>query len=63
MIVVGGGDETIKRAVLNGTGYAILGENIIKNELEDGSITILQPISDSITTYIINLKVRSDRRT
>ena len=63
MIVVGGSDETIKRAVLNGTGYAILGENIIKNELEDGSITILQPISDSITTYIINLKVRSDRRT
>ena len=58
MIVVGGSDETIKRAVLNGTGYAILGENIIKNELEDGSITILQPISDSITTYIINLKVR-----
>ena len=63
MIVVGGSDETIKRAVLNGTGYAILGENIIKNELEDGSITILQPISDPITTYIINLKVRSDRRT
>lgn len=60
MIVVGGSDETIKRAVLNGTGYAILGENIIKNELEDGSITILQPISDSITTYIINLKVRSE---
>ena len=63
MIVVGGSDKTIKRAVLNGTGYTILGENIIKNELEDGSITILQPISDSITTYIINLKVRSDRRT
>lgn len=60
MIVVGGSDETIKRAVLNGTGYAILGENIIKNELEDGSITILQPISDPITTYIINLKVRSE---
>jgi DNA-binding transcriptional LysR family regulator len=60
MIVVGGSDETIKRAVLNGTGYAILGENIIKNELKDGSITILQPIDDSITTYIINLKVRSE---
>lgn len=59
MIVVGGSDETIKRAVLNGTGYAILGGNIIKNELEDGIITILQPVSESITTSLINLKVRS----
>jgi len=60
MIVVGGSDETIKRAVLNGTGYAILGENIIKNELKDGSITILQPVSEPIITSIINLKVRSE---
>ncbi|KAA9028569.1 LysR family transcriptional regulator [Niallia endozanthoxylica] len=60
MIVVGGSDETIKRAVLNGTGYAILGENIIKNELKDGSITILQPVSESIITSIISLKVRSE---
>lgn len=60
MIVVGGSDETIKRAVLNGIGYAILGENIIKSELEDGAITILQPVSESIITSMINLKVRSD---
>ncbi|WP_428910867.1 LysR family transcriptional regulator [Niallia sp. Krafla_26] len=59
MIVVGGSDETIKRAVLNGTGYAILGENIIKNELDNGSITVLQPVSESIITSMINLKVRS----
>ncbi len=60
MIVVGGSDETIKRAVLNGTGYAILGENIIKNELKDGSITVLQPVAESIITSIISLKVRSE---
>lgn len=60
MIVVGGSDETVKRAVLNGTGFAILGENVIKNELEDGSITILKPVSESIITSIINLKVRSE---
>jgi DNA-binding transcriptional LysR family regulator len=60
MIVVGGSDETVKSAVLNGTGYAILGENIIKKELEEGSITILQPVSEPITTFCINLKVRSE---
>ena len=61
--MVGGSDETVKSAVLNGTGYAILGENIIKKELEEGSITILQPVSEPITTFCINLKVRSDERT
>lgn len=60
MIVVGGSDETIKRAVLNGTGYAILGENIMKNELEDGSITILQQVDEPIITSMINLKVRAE---
>ncbi|MEQ6353395.1 hypothetical protein ABNX05_02065 [Lysinibacillus sp. M3] len=58
--MVGGSDEMIKRAVLNGTGYAILGQNAIENEINDGSITILQHISASIITSAINLKVRSD---
>lgn len=59
-IVVGGSDETIKRAVLNGTGYAIVGANVIKNELDQGSITILQQVSKPVITSIINLKVRSE---
>lgn len=59
-IVCGGSDETIKRAVLNGTGYAILGENAIKNELKDGSITVLQKVLEPIITSSINLKVRSE---
>lgn len=59
-IICGGSDETIKRAVLNGTGYAILGENAIKKEVNDGLIMILQKISNPIRTYSINLKVRSE---
>jgi DNA-binding transcriptional LysR family regulator len=59
-IVCGGSDETIKRIVLNNTGYAILGENSIKNELKEGTIKILQKVSKPINTYSINLKVRSE---
>jgi DNA-binding transcriptional LysR family regulator len=59
-IMVGGSDEMIKRAVLNRTGYAILGENGIKNEIKDGSITILQQVSEPIITSAINLKIRSE---
>lgn len=59
-ITVGGSDEMIKRAVLNGTGYAILGENVIKQEIANGSITILDQISEPIITSAINLKVRSE---
>jgi DNA-binding transcriptional LysR family regulator len=60
MIMVGGSDEMIKRAVLNGTRYGILGENAIKNEIKDGTIIILQQASKSIVTSSINLKFRSE---
>lgn len=59
-IVCGGSDEIIKRIVLNGTGYAILGENVIKKEINDGSIIILEKVSEPIITSSINLKIRSD---
>lgn len=59
-IVCGGSDETIKQVVLNGTGYAIIGENVIKNEIKDGTITVLQQVSEPIITSSINLKVRSE---
>ena len=57
-----GRSETIKRAVSEWHWQdAILGGKYhLKNQLEDGSITILQPISDSITTYVVNLKVRCE---
>jgi len=58
-IMIGGSDEMIKRAVLNKAGYAILGQNAIKKELQDGSITVLQHVSKSIMTSAINLKIRS----
>lgn len=59
-IMVGGSDEMIKRAVLNRTGYAILGENVIRNEIKEGSITILQHVVEPIVTSAINLKIRSE---
>ncbi|AIM16932.1 LysR family transcriptional regulator [Neobacillus sedimentimangrovi] len=59
-IMVGGSDEMIKRAVLNGTGYAILGENIIKKEIKEGLITVLEKIDKPIITSAIHLKIRSN---
>ncbi|MCA1055861.1 LysR family transcriptional regulator [Rossellomorea aquimaris] len=59
-ITVGGSDEMIKRAVLNGTGYAILGENVIKQEIADGTITILDRVPNAIITSAINVKTRSE---
>lgn len=59
-IVCGGSDETIKRIVLNDTGYAIIGKNVITNELKDGSITILEKVSEPMITSAVNLKVRSE---
>jgi DNA-binding transcriptional LysR family regulator len=59
-ITVGGSDEMIKRAVLNGTGYAILGENVIKQEIKNGTVTILDQVSETILTSAINLKIRSE---
>lgn len=58
-IIMGGSDETIKRAVLNGTGYALLGENVIKTEVNDRSITILEQGKAPVITSTINLKTRS----
>jgi hypothetical protein len=38
----------------------VVGKNVIKNELNDQSITILQKVSDPIITSSINLKIRSE---
>lgn len=35
-------------------------ENVIKNEIKDGSITILQQVSEPIVTSAINLKIRTE---
>ena len=57
--IICGTDEAIKQAVLNDTGYAILGGNIIQDEIKNGKISILQQIDDPINTYAIHLKERS----
>lgn len=60
IITVGGSDEMIKQAVLNNVGYAILGADILKNELREETITILEKVNEPIVTSAIHLKVRAD---
>lgn len=57
-IVVGGSDAMIKRAVLNDVGYAIIGENAVKKEIEQGIIQALQSIIPVIQTSALFLKAR-----
>lgn len=59
-IICGGSDETIKNIILNDTGYAILSENIIKKELMNGQIKILDEVEGPVTTSAVHLKIRSD---
>lgn len=63
MIECGGSDETIRRAVLNQTGIALLGENVIKEELATGLLVPLHYCTQSIKTSVIYLKSRSDEPT
>lgn len=58
-----GSEETIKRAVLNKTGIALLSENLIKEELANGLLTPLHYFSNRIETSLIYLKSRSDEIT
>ncbi|MEH7097199.1 LysR family transcriptional regulator [Neobacillus vireti] len=59
-IECGGSDETIRRAVLNQTGIALLGENVIKEELSNGKLVPLHYSNQSIKTHFIYLNNKSD---
>ncbi|MEW4283107.1 LysR family transcriptional regulator substrate-binding protein [Priestia koreensis] len=59
-ITDGGSDDMIKQAVLNNVGYAILGADILKDELREEDITILEKVNEPIVTSSIHLKVRAD---
>ncbi|WP_144525999.1 LysR family transcriptional regulator [Bacillus pumilus] len=59
-IECGGSDETIRRAVLNKTGIALLGENMIKEELAEGILTPLHYCEKQIETSVVYLKSRSE---
>ncbi|WP_042350726.1 LysR family transcriptional regulator [Bacillus massiliigorillae] len=52
-------EETIKRAVVNRTGIGILGSAIIKEEIKNGSLSILHQFPKKLDTSIIYLKDRS----
>ncbi|SNT52598.1 DNA-binding transcriptional regulator, LysR family [Bacillus sp. OK838] len=60
IIECGGSDETIRRAVLNQTGIALLGENVNKEEIADGRLVPLHYCNQSIETSFIYLKNRSE---
>lgn len=59
-IEFGGSDETIRRAVLNQTGVALLGENVIKEELVNGTLVPLHYCTQEIETSLIYLKDRGE---
>jgi DNA-binding transcriptional LysR family regulator len=62
-IIECGSEETIKRAVLNKTGIAMLSENLIKEELTNGLIIPLHFFTKRIETSLIYLKSRSEETT
>lgn len=43
-----GSDETIRRAVLNKTGIALLGENMIKEELAEGILLLCMTVKNQL---------------
>lgn len=63
VIECGGSDETIRRATLNQTGIALLGENVIKEELANGQLIPLHYCDHYIETSFICLKARSENPT
>lgn len=60
VIECGSSEETIRRAVLNQTGIALLGENVIKEELFNGLLVPLHYCTQRIETSVIYLKSRSE---
>jgi DNA-binding transcriptional LysR family regulator len=62
-IIECGSEETIKRAVLNKTGIAMLSENLIKEELANGLIIPLHFFAKRMETSLIYLKSRSEETT
>jgi DNA-binding transcriptional LysR family regulator len=53
-------EETIKRAVLNQTGVALLSTALIQKELESGALIELHRFSQKAETSLICLKNRAD---
>lgn len=53
-------EETIRRAVLNQTGVALLSTALIEKEIASGALTVLHRFTPKAETAIIYLKTRSD---
>lgn len=54
-----GSEETIKRTVLNQAGIALLSEDLIKDELHAGKLSVLHRFEQRVDTTMIYLKNRS----
>lgn len=53
-----GSEETIKQAVINKMGIALVSEDLMKSEMESGAVTILQRFPNQVETSVIYLKSR-----
>ena len=63
VIECGGSEETIRRAVLNHTGIALMGEKLIKEELATGLLVPLHYCTKRIENSVIYLKNRAEEAT
>lgn len=62
-IIECGSEETVKRAVLNQTGIAIIGEDLIREELANGVLMPLHYCTKPIENAVIYLKGRTEEKT
>ncbi|RAL24267.1 LysR family transcriptional regulator [Thermoflavimicrobium daqui] len=58
-IIESSSEETIKRAILNHAGLALLSTNTVQSEIESGHLTVLKTFKLCIHVYMIYLKNRS----
>ncbi|MGG4495507.1 LysR family transcriptional regulator [Brevibacillus reuszeri] len=62
-VIESSSEEAIKKAVLNDIGIALISEEIILEELRKGDLVPLQRFDQTLETFIVTLKKRSDEIT
>ncbi|WP_307449261.1 LysR family transcriptional regulator [Paenibacillus sp. V4I3] len=54
-----GSEETIKQAVINKMGIALVSEDLMKSEINTGAVTVLERFPNQVETSVIYLKSRA----
>ena len=54
-----GSEETIKQAVINKMGIALVSEDLMKSEINSGAVTVLERFPNQVETSVIYLKSRA----